>query len=301
MISWTIAGKVIDIYDDPHLGIVNSEDGIEKVGSLNITSLEDLKTMPDNNFALIVEDESGKLHRRFPVFCEDQVKLSMYYLENTGKVLMPLARNTAAKNLVKLAKSLNLEYPDVLSAWAEGDSANVNYVGYMDQIKHAMLNTKPKFERAPIEKTASTEVPETAREGLTAACLARAELIEDNDVKDSLRKLASEGIGKSSDKVISALKAVDDHFGLSKYSRQIGTPEHAVSSEMPRIETIKVGEIDISVDDLRALAGREDLLKDILNPGVMHEFMADPKEVFSAFPQDTQEFVATELIPKLHE
>jgi hypothetical protein len=300
MINWKIAGKILDIYDDPNMDILQTSGNLEKLGSLQIDTKDELNAFPDNNFALILEDEAGKLHRRFPVTSEDQVKLSMFYLSQTGNKMLPLARNTAAKNLVKVASQLELEVPESLKEWAIQDTSRLNFVGYRDQIKHVDDNFKYMPEQKGMDKEAENNQPATVQDGFVAACLARAELIPDQLVKTELRKLAQVGVGQDSASIIQILKQVDNFYGLGKYASKIGTPEQAVCMTLgPEPEVIKIGDLSVQINDLHKLSKREDLLKDIFHPGTMHEFMAGPEDVFKSLPQETQELVARELIPKL--
>jgi hypothetical protein len=300
MINWSIAGKVLDIYDDPKMDVIQEHGDLEKLGSLVIDTKDELKAFPDNNFALILEDEAGKLHRKFPVTSEDQVKLSMFYLGQTGDRMLPLARNTAAKNLVKVAAQLDLEIPEALKEWSEQEAGRVNFVGYRDQIKHADANFKYVPGQDGMNKESEDALPEAVQDGFVAACLARAELVPDQAVKSELRKLAQAGVGQDPDSIIKILKQVDDFYDLSKYASKIGTPEQAVCMTLgPEPDVIKAGSLSVQVDDLHKLSRREDLLKDVFHPGTMHEFMAGPEDVFKSLPEETQEFVVKELIPKL--
>lgn len=303
MIKWSIAGKILDFYDDTDsLGVIQEHGDLEKLGSIQLDEKSVLTSYPDNNFALILEDETGKIHRRFPVTSEDQVKMSVFYLSHTGNRMLPLARNTAARNLVKVASDLELPIPDNVQGWAKQQTANKNFVGYREQMKHASDNYAPEFKSEGLEKQAEDEIPEKTRDGFVAACMARAELVPDDAVKSELRKLATAGVGQDSSKIIKVLKQVDSFYGLGKYASKIGTPEQAVSMTLGDApETIKVGNTEVPVDDLRKLAKRDDLLKDVFHPGAMHEFMAGPEDVFKALPQETQEFMIKELIPKLEQ
>jgi len=295
-IKWSIAGKVIDIYDDPHLD--EAKDGIEKIGSLTIDPKEVARSYSAHHYALNLEDETGKIHPKFPVYNEEQIKLSAYYLEKTGDRLLPYAKNTAAKFLVKVAKIAEIPMPEKIINWSAGNASDTNYAYFNDQ-KRDFEATYRSPRPEPIEKEAEISLPENPRSGVGAGCMARADLIDHPEIKADLHDLAKVAHKLKSEEVIEILESIDEEFNLKKYAHKIGTPQEVVCSELETEETIKVGEREVPLSGLITLSKRQDLLDDVFNPGFRNEFMADPKEVFSTLPRQTKDMIIDELLPKV--
>jgi len=107
---WTIGGKRLDLYDDLSGELIKGH--IQKLGSIKVSSREELEKAKDTDFALSVLTKTGALVRKFPCTTAGDTLASMWYFEKTSSKLPDVYKQTAATFLKKASQKFNLIVPD---------------------------------------------------------------------------------------------------------------------------------------------------------------------------------------------
>jgi hypothetical protein len=113
-----LSGLVLDVYDDGNGDVLrslypNRDDLPMSVKTAHALSSDEISSLPDDVFALVLETDSGEL-RKFACVDPGNTALSIdYFLENTHK--LPLeAQKVAAANLIQACGWYDMEPPDAL-------------------------------------------------------------------------------------------------------------------------------------------------------------------------------------------
>lgn len=122
-----LAGQVIDIYDDSQLSIASTLDGIEKWASTEVLSAEDLASIPDNQFGIIVLTKLGERIRKFPLTDDGNVWLSSEYFDHTHTKLSSAQRVIAATHIKRACDAHDIPPATAVMNFA-ADEAPTNIV-----------------------------------------------------------------------------------------------------------------------------------------------------------------------------
>lgn len=118
----TLAGQVIDFYDDSDrsvlnkIGAQNSE--IEKYASHVVPNSDEHAALPDEHFALIVLTKRANIVRKFPVNDEFQTWLSAHYFDENQDKLGNVEKVAAATNIRDACLAYEIEPPLSISKFA---------------------------------------------------------------------------------------------------------------------------------------------------------------------------------------
>jgi len=121
---YRLAGKVIDVYDDLKMSVL--KDNLSKIGSLNLTPVDQIMKLPNDQFALVMLTKTGRAVRKLPIHNADSAAISNLYFEKTADKLPAEGRAVAAFFLKKASVRFKLALPKVLEKHAGGEfSSNV--------------------------------------------------------------------------------------------------------------------------------------------------------------------------------
>lgn len=139
-------GHVLDLYDDADGLHIRDGKVLEKYGSkLMIERAEDLKSLQDKEFALVLVTKTGEVHRKFPIHTPDQLAISTHYFEKTGSSLPPPARAIVASNLAAAHARYGAAVPEELAKLARED-----VVGPYFEMGRARLEEVPAPAAEPV-------------------------------------------------------------------------------------------------------------------------------------------------------
>jgi hypothetical protein len=93
------AGHILDMYDDAFGVHLSDGELLEKYGNVRIDRAQDLRGLPDKDFALVIFTKTGERLRKYPMHTPDALAISAYYFEKMGAQLTPEARAIVATNL----------------------------------------------------------------------------------------------------------------------------------------------------------------------------------------------------------
>jgi len=302
--SWTIAGKIIDIYDDPHLSILHEDqDVLRKVASETIVDMNRIHDLADSQFALMLEDQDGKMHRKYPM-TQDTIRLSAVYLEKTGSHLLPIMRHVAAYHLNKVASALDIEVGPKTASWAKRATLMPsllasNFVKWADSKRSYMEDVALPEARLSIQKSVKTaakirDLPEKTGSGAKIGLYARLPAIQDETLRSELRKLAANLDKEKPENVVELFRAIDKKFGLSHAHNRVMSPEDAVECKLSsEIGSEKLAKI------VKLASDPKKLMELGLNPGTIQELRSAPGDVYPYLPDEIRERIETEILPTL--
>lgn len=97
-----IAARIFDIYDDGQLEIARSLGS--EFAEVKVAEVDDVQSLHDCQFGLIMKTAGGALRRRYPLHCSDSVKLSRAYFEQV-KANLPIEIVTVTEAKIASAEA----------------------------------------------------------------------------------------------------------------------------------------------------------------------------------------------------
>jgi hypothetical protein len=116
---YRVAGKVLDVYDDLKLSLL--QENLAKVGSLKLDPIDQIMKLPSDKFALVFLTKTGGTLRKYPIHSADATSVSNLYFEKMAHKLPPEARAVAATFLKKASESFKLSPSKTLEKHATGE------------------------------------------------------------------------------------------------------------------------------------------------------------------------------------
>ena len=156
-----MTGLIVDFYDDAFASVlVDDDSALEKVGSVEPLSMDQIEDLPDRDFALILADGTTKF-RKFACHEPGHVKLSMHYFGANRHKLHPEAQKTAAFFMKRACDRFEMDIPEIIQKTASGFRANTNVVTLRDAYR------PPVFEesKSDIQKLDDRDFAFVAKEG----------------------------------------------------------------------------------------------------------------------------------------
>lgn len=112
------AGHILDLYDDAEGVHLKDGEVLKKYGNLQIDRAQDLRHLPDKDFALVVFMKTGEQSRKYPMHTPDALALSTHYFEKVGAELPRDVRMIVASNLALGYHRFGAEVPGEISKLA---------------------------------------------------------------------------------------------------------------------------------------------------------------------------------------
>jgi hypothetical protein len=116
---YRVAGKVLDVYDDLKLGLL--QENLAKVGSLKLDPVDQIMKLPNDKFALVFLTKTGTSLRKYPIHSADSTAISNLYFEKMAHKLPPEARAVAATFLKNASAGFKLLPSKMLEKLATGE------------------------------------------------------------------------------------------------------------------------------------------------------------------------------------
>lgn len=308
---WTLSGKVIDLYDDVNGDVLTSLDNglLEKVASTPVCSQEDLDQLPDRAFALIIVDDAGKMHRKYPIHNEGHVRLAHACLLKHGSKLLPKMRNVASA-FIKNACSLHgVETSDEVATWATKCDLTSNFVTIRSAEIDYLTNDVTRALTSPVKTAQTAEDPRDllknadihapAGDEFLAAIAKRASMIEDPGLKSALATFSEKLGSMTRREAFLVMTTIDKHAGLDRYWTRPGFLNIKEELLREKVASTKVGSYTVKHSDIIRLASKTEMLGGLFNDGLVSEFSTSPVEVFNALPHETQKYIVEEILPKV--
>ena len=149
-----LASELLDFYDDPEHVIFKQrfpdpEVLPDFIKAAKLLTPEERRALPDDLFALVVDEDDGKL-RKFARTDKANTALSVvYFLDGGAAKLSDELAKTAAESLIEGCGWYDLEAPEVLQKIAKGEIdegvTKIAGVGAMAEIKHMAMPSQDKY------------------------------------------------------------------------------------------------------------------------------------------------------------
>lgn len=330
--SWSIGGKILDIYDDPNLGLLAASPYFEKVGSLPMGDPDVLASLEDRQFGVVFLTKKGEAIRKFPLNDFTNAVLSNVYFEMTHDRLPPEAKVAAATQIKDASAIFGFDaVPAVLKYAADESLEGRNYVHLGKVAKSAgqsidivaqlqdeyvanreLYSRQDRIELAEAMGKASEkfafEIPadlkpflvknaEINKEALMGQCQHRKQLLQD---RPEATHLMDEFLAKHAQfeprETVKLLETFDRQFDLERYWGRGLEPNMILQEKVAYHELpVSMGVNKFSIDEMKAWVGSNgDLLHKMFGKELAAKISADPGAIWS-LPEASRRFLTARM------
>lgn len=210
--------------------------------------------LPDENFALVYENEDGETIRKYAMPDVQRVEKAAAYFEKYAMQFQPGRRHQFASSVKNRANELGVDLSNynAIHKWA-GDNWNRSVIAHIEQ-RRSLL---PRNE----------------------------------DAQDVLSKLAA-SIGETSPSdMAQALSTFDKATGLTRYyDRDLADPYASTMSKVATSWSAEVGDETLTESDLRKVA-QSAKLAGYLGDSFASKFKESPVEIFESLPDPEKSLI----------
>lgn len=330
--SWSIGGKILDIYDDPNLGLLAASPFFEKVGSLSMGDPDALVNLEDRQFGVVFLTKKGEAIRKYPLNDFTNAVLSNVYFEMTHDRLPPEAKVAAATQIkdasavfgfeavpavMKYASEESLEGRNYvrLDKIAQRSGSPVNIVAQLQEdyvANRELYSRQDRIELAEAMGKASEkfafEIPadlkpflvkdaEINKEALMGQCHQRKQLLQD---RPEATHLMDEFLAKHAQfeprETVKLLETFDREFNLERYWGR-GLEPNLILQEKVAYHDMPVacGPSQFSTEETKAWVGSNgDLLKKMFGKELAAKISSDPGAIWS-LPEASRRFLTARM------
>lgn len=326
--SYSVGGRILDLYDDPSLKLLEASGHLEKVASLPIGDPEALRNLDDRQFGVVFLTKSGGAIRKYPVNDHANVALSNVYFDMTCGQLPPEAKVAAATQIKAACDNFGVApLPAVLKYAADGSAESSNYVrldkvrtassASVDvalQLKEAYVENRDRYSRedrrelALAMDAAGVELPSELRpfaiknasvdrEALFSQCAIRKQLVEDRpEAAGLMDEFLSKHASYEPSEVVRLLETFDRQFDLDSYWTR-GLEPNGVLSEKRAMHQVAVrgASFRFTDDELKDfISSHGELVEKMFGKELAEKLRKDPGYAMN-LPTASRQFIAARI------
>lgn len=328
--SWSIGGKVLDIFDDTDLGILASSPYFEKVASLPMGDPDILTTLEDRHFGVVFLTKKGEAIRKYPLNDVTNAVLSNIYFEMTHDRLPPEAKVAAATQIRDASVVFGFAPMAAVLKYAADESLEGrNYVrldkvagsiaqsiDILGQLKDSYVENRDKYSREDRRELANAVfgmgeklaadvnhpdldafkpliTPEINKEALLQQCAQRKQLLQD---RPEATHLMDEFLEKHATfeprETVKLLETFDTQFGLDRYWTRGLEPNLILQEKIAYHDMpVAVSGGSFSSDEVKEWVGSNgDLLKKMFGKELAEKLSKDGGNIYS-LPSASRDFL----------